>query len=91
MKMEMGIFAVQTLDIINAKPLSFRDSPHLSPSPFFVYLSGRLPLVFILMKVNPSSCSCYAQTAQDRGRREGWRLKAALEQKPQPNINGEEP
>lgn len=67
MKMEMGIFAVQTLDIINVKPLSFRDSPHLSPSPFSVYLSDRLPLVFILMKVDPSSCSCYARTTQDRG------------------------
>ena len=62
--MEMGIFAFQTLNmIINAKPLSFRDSPHLSPSPFSVYLSGRLPLIFILMKVDPSSCSHYAQTA----------------------------
>ena len=90
--MEMGIFAIQTLNmIINAKSLSFRDSPHLSPSAFSVYVSGRLPLIFILMKVDPSSCSCCARTAQDRGRREGWRLKAASEQKPQPNINGGEP
>lgn len=90
MKMEMGIFAVQTLNMImNAKPLSFRDSPHLSPSPFSVYLSGRLPLIFILTKVDPSSCSRCTQTARDRGRREGWRLKAASEQKPQPNIKVE--
>lgn len=72
MKMEMGIFAVQTLNmIINAKPLSFRGSPHLSPSPFSVYLSGRLPLIFILMKVDPSSCLCYAPTVRGRARREG--------------------
>lgn len=91
MKMEMGILAIQTLNmIINAKPLSFRDSPHLSPCRFSVYLSGRLPLIFILMKVDPSSCSRYARTAQDRGRREGWRLKAASEQKSQLNINGGE-
>lgn len=61
MKMEMGGFAVQTLNmIINAKPLSFGDSPHLSPSLFSVYLSGTLPLIFILMEVDPSSCSRYA-------------------------------
>lgn len=60
MKMEIGIFAVQTFNmIINAKPFSFRDPPHLSPSPFSVYLSGRLLLTFILMTVDPSSCSCY--------------------------------
>lgn len=92
MKMEMSIFAVQTLNMImNAKPLSSRDSPHLSPSPFSVYLSGRLPLIFILTKVDPSSCSRYTQSASERGRREGWRLKAASEQKPQPNINSGEP
>lgn len=43
-KMELGILGVEALNmVINAKPLSFGDSPHLSPSPFSVYLSGRPP------------------------------------------------
>lgn len=50
--------------IINAEPLSFRDPPQLSPSPFSIYLSGRLPLIFILWKVAPSSCSTQNFTKQ---------------------------
>lgn len=64
--------------IINAEPLSFRDPPHLSPSPFSIYLSGRLPLIFILTKVAPS---CSTQNFTKQGKEVGVEAQSCFRAK----------